>query len=92
VWEWDGRSCTLYLVMVPMVLRKSSEVSAPGLQSPSDARVDHVPVLSEELQTGMRLLGVTSLDELRPHMVNCSVLQRDVTPTIGPVSTNKSRL
>ena len=35
-------------------------------------------VLSDELETSMRLLGVTSLDELRPHMVNT----RELDPTI----------
>ncbi|KAF2129386.1 mitochondrial cytochrome-like protein b2 [Dothidotthia symphoricarpi CBS 119687] len=31
-----------------------------------------VDVLAEELQTGMRLLGITSLDQCRPEMVNAS--------------------
>jgi hypothetical protein len=29
------------------------------------------PVLKEELVTGMRLMGVTSLSELKPEMVEC---------------------
>lgn len=33
-----------------------------------------ITVLSEELALGMALLGVTSLDQLRPEMVNASVL------------------
>lgn len=31
-------------------------------------------VLSEELALGMALLGVTSIDQLRPEMVNTSAL------------------
>jgi hypothetical protein len=48
-------------------------------------------VLAEELATGMRLLGVTSLDQVRPDMVNAQRLlnemwRPDSTPTV------KSRL
>lgn len=35
-------------------------------------------VLSEELATGMRLLGVTSLDQLKPEMVNASRLLNEI--------------
>ncbi|KAF2473630.1 mitochondrial cytochrome-like protein b2 [Lindgomyces ingoldianus] len=35
-------------------------------------------VLSEELATGMRLLGVTSLDQLRPEMVNMTPLLNEM--------------
>lgn len=37
-----------------------------------------IQMISEELETSMRLLGVTSLDQLRPHMINT----RDLDPTI----------
>lgn len=43
-------------------------------------------VLSEELHLGMALLGVKSLDQLRPEMVNASALLnrmwRPETPSI----------
>jgi L-lactate dehydrogenase (cytochrome) len=35
-------------------------------------------VLAEELQTGMRLLGITSLDQCRPEMVNASRLLNEM--------------
>ena len=35
-------------------------------------------VLAEELQTGMRLLGITSLDQCRPDMVNASRLLNEM--------------
>lgn len=35
-------------------------------------------VLSEELALGMALLGVTSLDQLRPEMVNASRLLNEM--------------
>jgi L-lactate dehydrogenase (cytochrome) len=37
-----------------------------------------VTVLADELQTGMRLLGITSLDQCRPEMVNASRLLNEM--------------
>ncbi|CAO2654947.1 Nn.00g116800.m01.CDS01 [Neocucurbitaria sp. VM-36] len=37
-----------------------------------------VDVLADELQTGMRLLGITSLDQCRPEMVNASRLLNEM--------------
>ncbi|OAL04077.1 hypothetical protein IQ06DRAFT_375085 [Phaeosphaeriaceae sp. SRC1lsM3a] len=37
-----------------------------------------VDVLAEELQTGMRLLGITSLDQCRPEMVNATRLLNEM--------------
>ncbi|KAF1919972.1 L-lactate dehydrogenase [Ampelomyces quisqualis] len=37
-----------------------------------------VDVLAEELQTGMRLLGITSLDQCRPSLVNASRLLNEM--------------
>ncbi|KAH7398495.1 mitochondrial cytochrome-like protein b2 [Pyrenochaeta sp. MPI-SDFR-AT-0127] len=37
-----------------------------------------VDVLAEELQTGMRLLGITSLDQCRPEMVNAGRLLNEM--------------
>lgn len=37
-----------------------------------------VDILAEELQTGMRLLGITSLDQCRPEMVNASRLLNEM--------------
>jgi len=39
---------------------------------------DHVPVLSEELGTAMKLLGITSLDQARPEMVNAIPLLNEM--------------
>lgn len=36
-------------------------------------------VLNDEIETGMRLLGATSLDALGPHMVNTRELETLVT-------------
>lgn len=36
------------------------------------------PVLTDEIQTTMRLLGVTSLSQLDPQYVNTAVLERDL--------------
>ncbi|KAF2682155.1 mitochondrial cytochrome-like protein b2 [Lentithecium fluviatile CBS 122367] len=49
-----------------------------------------VDVLAEELSTGMRLLGVTSLDQLIPEMVNASRLLNEMWRPEGAVL--KSRL
>jgi L-lactate dehydrogenase (cytochrome) len=47
-------------------------------------------VLSEELATGMRLLGITSLDQVTPDMVNATKLLNEMwRPELLPV---KSRL
>ena len=34
----------------------------------------------------MRLIGVTSLDQLGPHLVNTAVLERDLPPEIREIS------
>lgn len=47
-------------------------------------------MLSEELATGMRLLGITSLEQVRPEMVNATRLLNEMwRPELPPV---KSRL
>lgn len=32
----------------------------------------------------MRLIGVTSLDQLTPHYVNTTILEKELPPMIGP--------
>ncbi|PSR79296.1 mitochondrial cytochrome-like protein b2 [Coniella lustricola] len=44
----------------------------------SDGVQKLIDILSEELTLGMALLGVTSLDQLRPDMVNARVLQNEM--------------
>lgn len=50
-----------------------------------------IAVLAEELTTGMRLLGITSLDQVRPEMVNASRLLNDMWRP-EPSSFVRSRL
>ena len=46
-------------------------------------------MLSEELATGMRLLGVTSLDQVRPEMVNATRLLNEMwRPELFPVKSH----
>jgi hypothetical protein len=40
-----------------------------------------VPVLGEEIQTTMRLMGVTSLEQLDETYVNTILLERELPPT-----------
>jgi L-lactate dehydrogenase (cytochrome) len=47
------------------------------VSEPASARLI-VTVLADELQTGMRLLGITSLDQCRPEMVNASRLLNEM--------------
>lgn len=39
---------------------------------------DDVLVLSEELATAMKLLGITSLDQARPEMLNTTVMLNEM--------------
>ena len=32
----------------------------------------------------MRLIGITSLNQLNPYYVNTTILERELPPTIGP--------
>jgi L-lactate dehydrogenase (cytochrome) len=42
------------------------------------ADADELLVLSKDMTTAMRLLGVTSLDQVRPEMVNASQILNDM--------------
>ena len=44
-------------------------------------------VLSEEIETTMRLIGVTALDQLTPEMVNSTVLERELPPALSIFNT-----
>ena len=43
-------------------------------------------VLSEEIETTMRLIGVTDLSQLTPDLVNCTILERELPPTLRSFS------
>jgi hypothetical protein len=43
-------------------------------------------VLSEEIETTMRLIGVTDLSQLTPDFVNCTILERELPPTLTSFS------
>lgn len=42
-------------------------------------------VLSEEIETTMRLIGVTSLDQLNPSYVDTTILERDIPQRLPSV-------
>jgi L-lactate dehydrogenase (cytochrome) len=44
-------------------------------------------VLSEEIETTMRLIGVTNLSQLTPDLVNCTILERELPPTLSAFGT-----
>ena len=44
-------------------------------------------VLSEEIETTMRLIGVTDLSQLTPESVNCTTLERELPPTLSAFGT-----
>jgi hypothetical protein len=44
-------------------------------------------VLSDEIETTMRLIGVTDLSQLTPEMVNCTILERELPPTLSAFSS-----
>ena len=49
-------------------------------------------MLAEELSLGMRLLGVTALDQLRPEMVNATRLLNEMWRPESTSLSFKSRL
>lgn len=49
-------------------------------------------MLAEELTLGMRLLGVTALDQLRPEMVNATRLLNEMWRPDSTILNIKSRL
>jgi len=49
-------------------------------------------VLSDEIETSMRLLGVTSLDQLDEFCVNTTVLERDLPSRVRPIDRMASKL
>jgi isopentenyl diphosphate isomerase/L-lactate dehydrogenase-like FMN-dependent dehydrogenase len=49
-------------------------------------------VLSDELETAMRLLGVTSLDQLKPDMVNTRMLDPIIMTSLSSFQLNTSKL
>ncbi|KIM94674.1 hypothetical protein OIDMADRAFT_135397 [Oidiodendron maius Zn] len=51
-----------------------------------------IQILSDELEISMRLLGVTSLDELRPHMVNKLDLDNSIMREIPGFKNSTSKL
>jgi L-lactate dehydrogenase (cytochrome) len=73
-----------------MGLSKSLKVSLDSLRKQSKAK--NLQVLSDELETSMRLLGVTKLSELRPDMVNATRLERYIAPSLGDRGISRSML
>jgi hypothetical protein len=65
--DWVGHSS---LLKPHMERRVSSELSEVSLSQNLHCSVD-VLVLEREIVTGMQLMGVTKLDELKPEMVEC---------------------
>lgn len=49
-------------------------------------------VLSDEIETTLRLLGVTRLSELKPHMVNVTRLERFIVSSLGTYDWTSSKL
>ncbi|KAK4935993.1 hypothetical protein LTR10_023040 [Elasticomyces elasticus] len=48
--------------------------------------VKAIEILSDEIETAMRLLGVTDLDQLNPHYVNCSLLAKELPENVTPTN------
>jgi hypothetical protein len=48
-------------------------------------------VLKDELQTNMRLLGVTSLDELNPTLVNSRNLELEIPDTVNAIGETRDQ-
>ena len=46
-------------------------------------------MLSDEVETTMRLIGVTSLEQLTPDYVNTTVLERELPPRVGQMNWYK---
>ena len=44
----------------------------------TDGVLKAIQLLSDEIETTMRLLGVTSLDQLDPSYLNCKVLEQEL--------------
>jgi L-lactate dehydrogenase (cytochrome) len=57
-----------------------------------NARIYWLAVLNDELETSMRLLGVTSIEELRPHMVNTEDLDNSIIRSIPGFKSFMPRL
>lgn len=53
---------------------------------------DLIIVLSDELETSMRLLGVTDVNSLRPHMVNTRELEALVMTDLPGMGNSRARL
>jgi energy-converting hydrogenase A subunit M len=72
------------------VWRSAPIVRDSILQDVSGPFADSFPVLAEEVEITMKMLGVSSLDQLRPDMVNASRLVNEMwRPDIW---WNKSKL
>jgi len=51
-----------------------------------------IQMISDELETAMRLLGITSLDQLRPHMVNTRSLDAEIMLDLPDLHVKRSKL
>lgn len=58
-----------------------SEASQPDRKAPL-FQSDNIIVLSEEVETTMRLMGVTDLSQLHPAMVNATRLEHELPKSL----------
>lgn len=66
--------------MAAMVLTVRSRVSPPTSWPAKLYDTNSTAVLSDEIESTMRLLGVTSLDQLNEDHVNAAILERELPP------------
>jgi L-lactate dehydrogenase (cytochrome) len=64
----------------------------PSIVAPKELLTQTWAVLSDELETSMRLLGVVDLDQLGPHLVNTRELDPFILPPAPAVRTRQSRI
>jgi L-lactate dehydrogenase (cytochrome) len=74
--------------VVKVIQSKSPDVHSNARQLANRS----VLVLSDEIETTMRLLGVNKLTDLRPEMVNASRLQAHIAPAMGDLQRRTSKL
>lgn len=66
--------------------------SVSCVPSRSGSFADPIVVLSDELETSMRLLGVTDVEALKPHMINTRELEALIMTDIPDMSPSRPRL
>jgi len=51
-----------------------------------------IQIIGDEIETTMRLIGATSLDQLKPYMVNAKAIENELPNEITPMSVITSKL